>query len=102
MRHMRTNSEDVKVQRHHGNRLDDTALASAAGEAIKWLTTIPREAISVSAHDGWLELDGKVNWRHQRVTIEDVTRHLPGVKGVINSIQIQSDPAFSEVRAVLQ
>jgi osmotically-inducible protein OsmY len=99
---MKTHSEDVKTQKHHSNRRDDTALATAAEEAIKWLTTIPQDAISVSAHDGWLELDGKVNWRHQRITVEDVTRHLPGVKGVINSIRIHSDPAFSEVRAVLQ
>ncbi|HWX18556.1 MAG TPA: BON domain-containing protein [Candidatus Binatia bacterium] len=93
---------NIKVTQHHSNRSDDTALATAAGEAIKWLTTIPQDAISVSAHDGWLELDGKVNWRHQRITVEDVTRNLPGVKGVINSIRIQSDPVFSDVRAVLQ
>ena len=82
-------------------RSADHALASAASDAIKWLTTIPEEAIHVTAHHGWLKLEGKVHWRHQRNTVEDVTRHLPGVKGVSNSIRIESDPAFREVGAVL-
>lgn len=101
MKPTRTNL-DVKVTRQHSNRLEDAALVTAAGEAIQWLTTISAEGIRVSAHNGWIELGGKVNWREQRLTVEDVTRHLPGVKGVINSIRIQSEPAFSEARAVLQ
>ena len=68
----------------------DTDLAAAATEAIAWLTTVPQETITVTAHNGWLHLEGKVNYRHQRAILEDVTRHLPGVRGVTDSIMIEA------------
>lgn len=79
----------------------DDELAATAADAIRWLTTLPDDAIRVTAQNGWLCLEGAVAWRHQRSTAEDVLRHLPGVKGIRNSIRIESDPAFAEVRAIL-
>src|SRR5689334_7468553 len=67
-------------------RSADTGLAAAAAEAIEVLTTVPPESIKVTARNGWLYLEGEVDWRHQRTIVEDVTRHLPGVRGVIDSI----------------
>ena len=68
----------------------DTDLAAVAANAIEVLTTVPLESIKVSARNGWLHLEGSVEWRHQRTIVEDVTRHLPGVRGVIDEITINS------------
>lgn len=78
------------VKRPNTNRPADEDLATAATNAIECLTTIPPEMITVTARKGWLHLDGIVNWPDQRTTLEQVTRHLPGVQGVIDSIRIQS------------
>jgi osmotically-inducible protein OsmY len=83
-------------------RQADCELAAAATNAIKWLTTIPAEAIHITAHDGHLDLDGQVEALHQRTVIEDLARALPGVRGVTNSIYVAADPVFADVRAVLQ
>jgi osmotically-inducible protein OsmY len=83
-------------------RPTDHALAVAASKAIYWLTTIPEETISVTARHGHLALDGRVHTLSQRFLIEDVARTLPGVRGVTNLICVAADPAFTEVRAVLQ
>lgn len=94
----------IKQEKKHraGARRADRELALAATEAIKWLTTIPQEKIHVTAHNGHLDLDGRVATLHQRSVIEDVARVLPGVRGVTNLICVRADPAFSEVRAILQ
>jgi osmotically-inducible protein OsmY len=68
----------------------DAALATAAVDAIECLTTVPLETINVTARHGWLHLDGTVTGVHQRTTVEDVTRHLPGVRGVIDSMVIEA------------
>ena len=68
------------------SRSADADLAAAAADAIEVLTTVPPESIKVTAQNGWLYLEGEVEWRHQRTIVEDVTRHLPGVRGVIYSI----------------
>ena len=67
----------------------DNELATAAVTAIEILTTVPPDTIQVTANHGWLHLNGTVRWQHQRNTVEDVTRHLPGVRGLIDSIGIQ-------------
>jgi len=78
------------VKRPDPSRLADTELVAAATDAIEVLTTVPQESIKVTAHNGWLHLEGTVNWRHQRTILEDVTRHLPGVRGVTDSIVIEA------------
>ena len=83
-------------------RLTDLDLAAAAVDAIEWLTTVPQETIKVTVRNGWLYLEGTVDWRHQRTTVEEVTRHLPGVQGVIDSITINSVPTRMEVRTALR
>ncbi len=76
-------------------------LALAAAHAIECLTTIPQEKIHVRAHNGHLDLEGRVHSLYQRNLIEDVARGVPGVRGISNSICVQADPAFAEVRAMV-
>ena len=77
------------VKRLDMSRLVDTDLAASAVDAIEVLTTVPQESIKVTARNGWLHLEGTVNCWSQRTIVEDVTRHLPGVRGVIDSISVE-------------
>ena len=72
------------------DQLADMNLAAVALDAIEVLTTVPRESIQVNARKGWLHLEGIVNHQQQRTILEDVTRHLPGVRGVVDSITVAS------------
>lgn len=70
-----------------------------AQQAIKWLTTIPQETIKVTAHNGHLDLDGRVASLQQRLILEDLARTLPGVRGVTNLICVEADPYFALARS---
>ena len=83
------------VKRPDMNRSVDTDLAAAAADAIEVLTTVPPESIKVTARSGLLYLEGELESRHQRTIVEDVTRHLPGVRGVIDSITINAVPSIA-------
>jgi len=69
--------------------IKDNELAATAFDAIQILTTVPAENLQVTAHDGWLCLNGTIMWQHQRNTVEDVTRHLPGVRGLTDAIEVE-------------
>ena len=86
------------TKRPDDNGSADAELAAAALDAIDCLTTIPMETLQVSARNGWLHLQGTLTSRHQRTILEEVTRHLPGVRGVINSIRIEALPFRAEAR----
>jgi len=87
------------VKRPDINRSNDDDLALAAAKAIECLTTVPLETLNVTARNGRLHLEGTVACSHQVTTLQEVTRHLPGVQGVIDSITINSVPTRAEARA---
>src|SRR5262245_25822714 len=84
-------------QAYHNGSVD-AELAAAALDAIEWLTTVAPETIQVSARNGWLHLKGTVTSRHQRTTLEEVTRHLSGVYGVINSVIVETGRSRAEAK----
>src|SRR6266705_1631752 len=75
-----------------GERPADLELAAAAADAVECLTTIPKETIRITARNGWLHLEGTVARRHQQTTLQEVTRHLPGVVGVADHTMIGTVP----------
>jgi len=66
-------------------------MAAEITSAIQVITTVPTESIVVSARDGWVCLGGTLKERHQKEFVEEVVRHLSGVRGITNLIAI--DPA---------
>jgi osmotically-inducible protein OsmY len=67
----------------------DTDIAHAAVAALKWDVEVPDERIQVLVDDGWVSLDGAVDWQFQRTATEKAIQYLTGVKGVINRISVQ-------------
>jgi osmotically-inducible protein OsmY len=80
--------DELRVHSARRTRPNDAEIQAAAGEAIQWLTTVPRETIKVTARDGWLTLEGKVEERHQAQCIEELMREVPGVRGVKNALTV--------------
>ena len=48
--------------------------------------------ITVRVANGWLSLDGEVDWQYQREAAERCVRHLTGVRGVSNLITLAARP----------
>ncbi len=66
----------------------DKELAAAAVDAMECLTTVPLETIRVTASNSWLHLEGTVSQPHQRITLEEVVRNLPGVRGITDCVTV--------------
>lgn len=69
----------------------DGDIASAITRAIKWNWRIPNDKIKVKVEDGWVTLEGEVNWGFQKETTKNALVDLIGVKGVFNNITIKSE-----------
>ena len=78
--------------------IDDTAIASAALSALKWHSWIPNEKIKVTVRDGWITLEGTVDWQYQRESAREAVSVLQGVKGVTNQIAITARPQPKDIR----
>lgn len=79
-------ANDIEV-RVAGKR-DDTVIAENAARAMMLNVNVPDEKIKVLVQDGWVTLEGEVDWEYQRRTAVKTVRDLAGVKGVTNYITL--------------
>jgi osmotically-inducible protein OsmY len=80
----------ARAKQRNVSPLPDKKLATVATNAISSLTTVPLEGIRVTVRKGWLYLRGEVSGTNERMLLEQVTRPLIGVRGVTNSLMVQS------------
>jgi VCBS repeat-containing protein len=89
VRGVRAVADDLQVRLPQAFVRSDTEIAHAAVSALKWDVEVPDVRIKTLVDDGWISLDGNVDWQFQRTSAENAVRHLAGVKGVINRITVQ-------------
>ena len=58
--------------------------------------------IRVVMNNGWLTLEGNVEWNYQKERAEEAVRHVRGVKGVTNLIGIKPQVTASEVKRKIE
>jgi osmotically-inducible protein OsmY len=90
-------ADDIEVKLPDSPHRTDADIASAAVSQIDWSTTIPLGTVIVTVRDGWLTLEGEVEWRYQKDSAMKVVRHLAGVKGVANLILIKPKLTVKEI-----
>ena len=80
----------------------DPDIAREAAAAIKSQLPISSENIKIIVKNGWVTLEGEVEWQYQRQTAENVVRRIKGVKGVSNTILLKPRAEPTEVKRKIQ
>ena len=78
---------DVKSDKIFGKKSDDE-IAEDLIKAVKWNRQLPKDKIRAQVEDGWVSLEGEVEWNYQREAAYDIAKYQEGVKGVTNNITI--------------
>jgi osmotically-inducible protein OsmY len=96
-------ANDIEVKLPTSAIRSDTDIAAAAVNALRWDIQVPDERIKVTVRDGWVTLEGDVDYWYQKQAAERDVRSLQGVKGVINNIKVVT-PRVSpeEVKAKIE
>ena len=82
-------ANDIEVRLPIFNQRPDPEIARDAVSAIQNRLPYSSDHIRVVVRDGWLTLEGSVEWNYQRERAEEAVRYLRGVKGVTNLIHLQ-------------
>ncbi|MFM2230943.1 MAG: hypothetical protein RL607_2201 [Bacteroidota bacterium] len=53
--------------------------------------TIPDDRIKITVEDGWVTLEGKVNWNYQKNAAETILHPILGIRGISNHIVSQTE-----------
>ncbi|HLG57532.1 MAG TPA: BON domain-containing protein [Vicinamibacterales bacterium] len=95
VRGVRAVANDIIV--HLKVDVTDSDIAAAAALALKLRSGIPPN-VQLTVHDGHVTLTGHVDWLHQKEIAEVAVRHVGGVRGVLNRIDVTPRTAQRDVR----
>ena len=82
-------ANDIEVRLPVFNQRPDPEIARDCVEEIQKNLPYSSDHIRVVVRDGWVTLEGSVEWNYQRERAEQVVRRVRGVKGVTNLIELQ-------------
>ena len=95
-------ANDIEVRLPVFNQRPDPEIARDAVAAIQSELPYSSEHIRVVVRDGWITLEGQVEWNYARDRAETAVRRVRGCKGVSNMISISSRVAPVEVKRKIE
>ena len=95
-------ANDIEVRLPLIDERPDPDLARDAVSALKSELPYSSENIKVVAKNGWITLEGAVEWNYARERAESAVKRIRGVRGVTNSVQIKPTAAPYEVRRKIE
>ncbi len=94
---VRAVAEDIEVRLGDGAKRNDTEIAKAALDALKWNANVPDGQIKLKVENGWITMEGTVDWQFEKSAAEDAVKDITGVRGVGNLISITPKASVTEV-----
>jgi osmotically-inducible protein OsmY len=95
-------ADDIQVKLPDSLCRTDGDIATAVANQIDWSTTISPETVKVTVRDGWVVLEGEVEWLYLKNTVGKLVQHLLGVKGLSNLITIKPTLTVTEVESAIK
>jgi osmotically-inducible protein OsmY len=80
---------DLEVRLPNIDERPDPEIARDAVMAIKHQLPFSYENIKVILKNGWVTLEGEVEWNYQREAAEAAVRRVRGVKGISNKVELK-------------
>jgi len=79
---------------------DDSEIADEIIKAAKWNWEIPKDKVKAKVENGWVTLEGEVDWNYQREAVEDLVKNHSGIMGITNNITIKESEDQVEKNAI--
>jgi osmotically-inducible protein OsmY len=93
-------ANDIEVKL--ATKRTDPEIARDAVQELESHVSIPGEKIKVTVKNGWVTLEGTVDWQYQKALAESAVKRLRGVMGVINSIEVKPQVSPTEVKGKIE
>ena len=94
---VRAVAQELAVKVPNAFRRSDTELAHQVVNALAWDIEVPDQKIKAKVEDGWVTLEGEVDWQYQRNAVERSVRYLTGIKGVTNLVTLKPHASTYDV-----
>lgn len=90
---------DIEVRFSADGKRTDTDIAKAALNALSWSTVVPKNHVKVQVDNGWITLDGELEWQYQKNAVVNAVKDLSGVTGISDLISLRPGATKTIVKA---
>lgn len=87
---VRAVAENIQIHFENSFSKNDTEIANEVIEAWSKNWNVPEGNLKVKVENGWVTIEGDVEWNYQKEAAKKSVEILSGVKGVSNSIFVKS------------
>jgi osmotically-inducible protein OsmY len=91
-------AEDIAVNLTNAYTKTDSEIAQAILSALEWQIADQADQVTILVEDGWVTVEGSVDWDFQRKSIKKIAENIIGVKGISNNIKIIQRPVSSDIK----
>ncbi len=83
-------AENIKIHFESSFAKNDTEIANEIVSAWRWNWNVPDNKLKVKVENGWITLEGNVEWNYEKEAARKSVEKLNGVVGVSNNIILKS------------
>lgn len=91
-------AENIEVKLTSYGKRNDTEIAEAVINALKWHTAVKEDKVKIKVEDGWVSLEGEVEWEFQKTAARSTVENLSGVVGITNNIKIKPQVGATDLK----
>ena len=95
-------ANDLEVRLPTVHQKPDPQIAREVVEEIKSELPYSHTLIKAVVNDGWVTLEGDVEWNYQKERAEDAARRVKGVKGITNFVMIKPKVEAKDVKRKIE
>jgi osmotically-inducible protein OsmY len=95
-------ANDVEVRLPYINKRPDPEIARDAVQKLQKALPYSSQYIKVTDRDGWLTLEGSLEWNYQRDLADKAVRSVRGVIGVTNDITLKPRVVASDIKLKIE
>jgi osmotically-inducible protein OsmY len=95
-------ANDLTVRIGTGRERTDSDIALAAVGALTWNSQVPADKVAVTVRQGWVTLQGDLDWNYQREAAGRAIRDLIGVVGITNNIVVRQKVRIADVESKIE
>ena len=95
-------ANELEVGLSSVDQRSDEEIARSVANALTWHTSVPPDRVKAQVSQGWVTLEGTVEWQFQKEAAERAVRPLRGVKGITNNIVVKPAVSTAVVKAEIE
>jgi osmotically-inducible protein OsmY len=99
---VRAIAEELEVKTARDDGVPDDELAARCVDVIRWSAATPDDRIRVKVQQGWVSLEGEVQWQYQKLDAERAVRKLEGVTGIYNMLVVQPRLTADDIKQAIE